>query len=380
MNWNFESVLIAKEITEWEFVTPTKGYSVKSSSINTKNETQELSQIEGTIFSPTTIIEGKKSITWSLESFANTEILGIFLTWALWNPTTTSSGSVFTHSYDVSKYWLPSYTVETTKWTTINRSSGVKVNTLTITNEDSAINVSADLVWLKGIDSERVIDVSGVGPYIISFGWEVFFSATDTVDLRSSNWNLLESEIPVISVIDSKTIEIDTVSTTVEWGMIISLTKRTPVTTADKRPLRFYGDTSVTIEKWSTSEKDIWILNLSLVINNNIKVDEGYRSGSYYSRTNEQWSRTVEWSFTIYTEDLPSFVAAHKNAQEILVNFILEWDTVDWISSKSLEVEWLVLITDVPVNITAGETITSSVSFKFTNVSKFNLKDWNASY
>lgn len=359
MNWNFEKFLVKKEVTDWTFVVPTKVLNVVSNALDLTVEQQKLSQIEWSMYGPTRSVLGKKRVAGSVDSYATPGVLGFVFDSMFGAPLTITAGWHFIHEYDYTWVSTTTYTVEATKWTSVLRTSGVKVNDFSISVDNAALKITSNLLGRYAIGVHKI---TGNSLNTFNFSETVFFTTADSVDFYNAAGTLIAGNIPLASVTSTSI----TVGTPVAAlvGDSVTLSKRT-WTATNEDPVQFLEQSTV-----SVNGTNISVYNFGLTATNNITADEGFRSGSSYAQSLNTKMRTISGTITVDNLDVVPFLAAHTSGSEVLLSI-----TTRNALNDAITVTGLATIDTVPTQIQTNTTLTSNIGFSFISLSSLRLDD-----
>lgn len=366
-NWNFEKLLIKKEVTEGVPTTPSRLFPVISNDFGLQSTIQKLSQVEWNMYGPTRAVPSKKSIGWKVTAYAHASVLWIVLDWIFGNPTTSSIwGWKYQHSYDYTKNVVPTFTVEKSEGSTVLRSSWTKVADFNVSVDDAVLKVDATLAWLFGSDT-LVID--SVVWSTLNFNTpSIYINDTDYIDILDANGNLIVANVNISSV-TSNSITIPDATWITAW-CLVTLTKKEG-TFVSEHPVQFYADAHITVN-WEL----VPVSNFTWNTTNNVDTNEGYKSGSSFAQSLNTKMRTSTVSFMIENEYVPLFKAANTKAST--VNIIA--DFASSIDETSIHINTNCKVDSVPVSVSTNATMVSTVTLSVVAFNELFLIDSNATH
>lgn len=366
-NWNFEKLLIKKELSEGVPVTPTRLFPVISNDFGLQATIQKLSQVEWNMYGPTRAVPSKKSIGWKITSYAYASFLAVLLDWIFGNPTTSSIwGWKYQHAYDYTKNTVPTFTLEKSEGSTVVRSSGTKVTDFNISVDDAVLKADSTFAWLFGSD---VLKIDSVVWTTLNFNTpNIYLADTDNVDILDASWNLITWNVNISSV-TSNSITIPDATWITAW-CLVTLTRKEG-TFVSEHPVQFYADAHITI-----NGNLVPVSWFTFSATNNVDTQEGYKSGSSFAQSLNTKMRTATMSFVVENEFVPLFKAANSTAGT--VNVIA--DFASSIDETSIHLNTNCQVDSVPVSVSTNATLLSTVTLSIVWFNELFLVDSNATH
>lgn len=363
--WNFQSFIIKKETVAWTAVKPTKALKIEWASINTKVNKQDIKQIEGKTFSPTTIVDGTVEVWGNVDFYLDRENALYFLAMMTETPTPVSNGDgTYEHSFNVeTSYGLPSFTVETSKDFYTERNTWIVWSSFDLSVDGWVIKWSAELIGLKWLTTYKVTNIAT--DTLTVNGDVSLFLAWDKVSKNGGNtsfWTIVSTNVANSTI----TLWTGEGANFTVWN-ILSLLNQTPSYSTWIIPFRFFEKTNIkiadSIDNLATANNtcvtEFWIT----IANAN----EGFFcQWSNFASMIRQGERTMEGKITIPSELAFTEFNAYQSNEPRAFQLELSWEKIGtWTRKEKILIQGMIQYVEWPSDIKVSEFIEIPFSFRF---------------
>lgn len=373
MNWNYEKLFIKKETTPWVAEVWTNVFPVVSNSIDTVCEIEKIEQIEWSMYGPTRSVLWKKRVWWSIDAYATPAMTWFVLNSIFWDPNTVDNWDwTYTHEFDYENNTTPSYTIESTKWNHVVRTSWNKVNDFTMSVDWAKLRVSANVTWQYWTSVNQINSYDDTSWDITLMDSEHFYAVWDSIDVYDQNWSIIYAWESIVNVNWNKV----AISTwlVIPWWSSITLAKRT-WSLVNEEIFQFLSKTNVSLN-WVNTPIRTFTINAT----NNIDTEAWFQSWSSYTQSVNTKLRNATWTLTVDTDYAISLLAWYWSWSQVPVQFEIttrNWDN-DLLVWEKITITWNIQLDSATTDISTNTDLTTPISFSFTDLWQIDLQCYRA--